>query len=156
MLRLFAVPFSQNEPSVPPGEERRPDEVALWLQEHTALCLAIADAGSLGPEAQETLKARLAASAAHGKQIVSELLVQKGEASPSAAQPASQNLVPVAGSARGRIAIPLSGGIRRLDEQAPGAHPRSMRANVTTSAHGQAPLALGLFPSRTYIKKAGN
>jgi len=155
MLRLLKVPFSQNAPSVPSGEERRADEISLWLQEHTSLCLAIADAGSQDSNAHESLKARLAASAAHGKQLVSELMVQKVEAASSGLQSASQNLVPVAGSARGRIAIPLSGGIRRLDEQTPAPHPRSLRSNVTTSAHSQTSLAVGLFPSRTYIKKSG-
>ena len=162
MLRLFTVPFSQNTPSAVLGDERHPEEVSLWLQEHTVLCQAIANAADRDSEAHASLKARLAESAAHGKQLVSALLVQKVEGSSqgcrvqdSSPHAASQNMVPVAGSARGRIAIPLSGGVRRLDEQAPSTHPRTVRSNVTAVAHGQAPLGVMLFPSRTYIKKSG-
>lgn len=155
MLRLFPKNLSQNAPSITVGDDRGANDVVAWIQEHTNLCMAVACSAGSDAETREKLKERLAASAARGKQLVNALLVQKGElpAVLSKLQEAvtSQNMVPVAGSARGRIAIPLSGGVRRLDEAPPA--PR-LRATVTTG-HAQAQLTSSLTPSRTYIKKSG-
>lgn len=158
MLRLFPLVLSQGASSLSSGDDKGANEIASWIQEHTNLCLAVASSAEGDPELSGQLKERLAASAARGKLLVSALLAQKGEL-PSVLTKlqeaaAAQNMVPVAGSARGRIAIPLSGGVRRLDEvsQAP-----RLRASIA-SAHSQpqVQMASSLTPSRTYIKKSGS
>ena len=156
MMRFFPKNLSQNGSSMASSDDRGVNDVVVWIQEHTNLCLVIASSAGSDMETREKLKERLASSAARGKVLVNVLLAQKGEF-PSVFTrlqevASSQNMVPVAGSARGRIAIPLSGGVRRLDE-APSS-PR-LRGTVTTG-HGQSQMASSLTPSRTYIKEPGS
>jgi hypothetical protein len=115
--------------------------------------MAIACTGGGDAQTQERLKQRLALSADRGKLLVSALLAQKGELPAVFAklQEAAQNMVPVAGSARGRLAIPLSGGVRRLDEPPP---TRQLRSGLA-AGHAPAGVASSLTPSRTYLKKSG-
>jgi|GEM_PF-4252516 len=134
--------------------------VVLWLQEHTSLCNMIANAGSVDAETQARLKERLTQSADQGKQLVVELLAQKGGEIPPAflsrLQEAAQNFVPVAGSARSQQSIPLSGGLRRLEDAGAMSAPRTgLRPFHAQGSHMPSQLLGNLVPSRTYLKKSG-
>ena len=160
MIRLSSVPLSQCASSAGPGDDGKVVEVVAWLQEHTNLCMAIASAGAVDSDLQARLKERLAASADLGRQLVAALLAQKGTEFPailSKLQEAAQNFVPVAGSARGRLASPLSGGVRRLEDVgALGTTPRqSARTGHAPASMAPTPASCSLLPSRTYIKKSG-
>lgn len=154
MIRLFAIPASQNPPASGQTDERDMSDVVVWIQEHTNLCMVIARTGVTDSETQQKLREKLLASADRGKQLVSALLVSKGDlpAVLSKLQEATQTLAPVAGSARARAAIPLSGsGLKRFEDPASSRSPLrpvpSMGVGTTPAGH--------LVPSRTYIKKSG-
>jgi len=156
MIRHFAISASQNSPTAGPAGEKDVTDVVVWIQEHTNLCMVIARTGVSDAETQEKLREKLLASADRGKQLVSELLVSKGDlpAVLSKLQEAAQTLVPVAGSARTRAAIPLSGSsLRRVEEPAASRHPlRPMGSSAVSVTATPGP---HLVPSRTYIKKSG-
>jgi hypothetical protein len=160
MIRLYSVTSNQNAPTSGTGEDRGTNDVVVWIQEHTNLCMVIACSGAADAEMQARFRETLMASADRGKQLVNALLVQKGElpamlsklqeAAQQAAQQAAQAMVPVAGSARGRTAIPLSG-FKRFDDPTV---TRTSGRTLGSSALGQSPGAC-LLPSRTYLKNSG-
>ena len=146
-------------------------ELALWMQEHTSLCAAIASSGRAEPEGQSKLKDLLVFSADRGRKIVESISQRSGDVAQimSKIQVAvTQSLVPVAGSALHKVTVPLSG-VRRFDE---GRTSVSLKGNVKQlptspslpshpigvtpsyiSSTSNVSISSQLVPSRTYIKK---
>jgi hypothetical protein len=160
MIRRSMLLLSQGPAGVPlESEEKGLSEVVQWIQEHTNLCMVVACAGNVDSDTQARLREKLISSANKGRQLVQTMAMPKSEWSAVLAklQENSIPLAPVAGSARTRTVIPLSGsGFRRGEE---GLAPKSQQkspANVGSSALNGVSSCSSLAPSRTYLKKSGN
>ena len=184
------VSLNHDEASVPPlNEGEAMQELVQWIQEHSMLCSAVANENQWNPETHQKWKESLLASSQKGRSLVQKLSSDKIEqmlqklqeaslnaatssalgasAGASSSTPMHAQFVPVAGSVRGKSAIPLSG-FRRFDEQvnsvSQNAHLNLNPVNnmsslvssgAVSSVNGSSPLC-SLQPSRTYIKKSGS
>jgi hypothetical protein len=140
-------------------------DLMRWFQEHALLCSEVTQEVNWSEERKQAWKELLLTSTHKGKALAKALKLEEGEG----LFQKLQDLVPVAGSALNRTAIPLSG-MRRFEEPSQIAIPRvhspsrvgtpvaSAGSNVVGNSVAMASNSnlapSNLMPSKTYIKKS--